>query len=167
MHAEDLLKYGHGWVLMHLNDLDDKDWVTLNVCGWWSTKDIIAHLTSFEVLFSEVFEVILGSEPGPAIAMFTSEGGGVFNGKQVASRSEMSVKDLLADYTQSQAKASELLAKIPVETRRKTGIVPWYGQEYDLEDMIAYANYAHKREHCAQIAIFRDSVDPDWNKQEE
>jgi hypothetical protein len=35
------------------------------------------------------------------------------------------------------------------------GTSPWYGADYALDDLIVYMNYAHKREHCAQIRAFR------------
>jgi hypothetical protein len=38
------------------------------------------------------------------------------------------------------------------------GLLPWYSAEYDLEDYITYAFYGHKREHCAQIAVYRDTL---------
>ncbi len=49
-----------------------------------------------------------------------------------------------------------LAAQISAETWEHEGLLPWYGQEYDLEDFIAYTYYGHKREHCGQIAVFRD-----------
>ena len=49
-------------------------------------------------------------------------------------------------------------ARVPLELRRKTGTLPWYGDEYDLEDLVAYSNYGHKAEHCAQIAVYRDTL---------
>jgi hypothetical protein len=52
----------------------------------------------------------------------------------------------------------DLIRQIPLETRRKSGLLPWYGAEYDLEDYITYAFYGHKREHCAQIAVYRDTL---------
>jgi hypothetical protein len=30
--------------------------------------------------------------------------------------------------------------------------------EYALDDFIVYQYYGHKREHCAQIAVFRDKL---------
>lgn len=41
---------------------------------------------------------------------------------------------------------------------RKVGALPCYGAEYDLEDFIVYSFYGHKREHCAQIAVYRDTL---------
>lgn len=49
-----------------------------------------------------------------------------------------------------------LVAQIPAETARLTGTLPWYGAEYALDDFVVYTFYGHKREHSAQIAVFRD-----------
>ena len=35
----------------------------------------------------------------------------------------------------------------------------WYGDAYDLDDFIAYMYYGHKREHAAQIKLFRAAAD--------
>jgi hypothetical protein len=40
----------------------------------------------------------------------------------------------------------------------KPGTLPWYGPEYALDDFIVYSYYGHKREHSAQINVFRDQL---------
>ena len=64
-------------------------------------------------------------------------------------------RQILEDELRTRA---ELLAQIPYEGRRLNGTLPWYGEEYDLEDFIIYTFYGHKREHSAQIAAFRDQL---------
>jgi hypothetical protein len=51
-----------------------------------------------------------------------------------------------------------ILPKIPADILHRPGVLPWYGKEYDLEDFIVYTFYGHKREHCAQIAAYRDQL---------
>ncbi len=48
MNAHDVLHYGHTCVTRNLDDLPMSEWETEHVCGWWSTKNLIAHLASFE-----------------------------------------------------------------------------------------------------------------------
>ena len=48
-----------------------------------------------------------------------------------------------------------LLDDIPIEELREVGTIPWYGLEYSLDDLIVYMFYGHKREHSAEIAVFR------------
>jgi hypothetical protein len=52
-----------------------------------------------------------------------------------------------------------LVAQIRPEQFRQVGILPWYGMDYSLDDLLVYMYYGHKREHSAQIAAFRDRLD--------
>ncbi len=47
MHALDVLKYGNLTLPHAVRDLPEADWQTPNVCGYWSVREIIAHLASF------------------------------------------------------------------------------------------------------------------------
>jgi hypothetical protein len=49
-------------------------------------------------------------------------------------------------------------AQIPEARQRETGTLPWYGDEYALDDFVVYSFYGHKREHGAQINAFRDAI---------
>ena len=82
--------------------------------------------------------------------------GDAFNDAEVERRRRQTAEQTLAEYRATYEHASSLFARIPLARRREAGILPWYGAEYDLEDVIAYMFYGHKREHCAQIAVFRD-----------
>jgi hypothetical protein len=68
----------------------------------------------------------------------------------------MSMEAVLAEYEAAHAQAMGYAARISAQTWNEEGIVPWYGDEYDLEDWIVYRYYGHKREHCGQIATFSD-----------
>ncbi len=50
------------------------------------------------------------------------------------------------------------MTKIPEGAWRQTGMLAWYGAEYDLEDYVVYTYYGHKREHCGQIQAFRNHL---------
>jgi len=81
-----------------------------------------------------------------------------FNDVEVEKRKAVSYADLVREYEAASAQSRELAAHVLLEKRRQTGTLPWYGNEYDLEDLVAYSNYGHKREHCAQIAVYRDTL---------
>ena len=167
MNTSDILKYGHLTVLRAIDGLPDPAWEAGGVCGVWSVKDIIAHLASYEHVLKEVLSsfqadsAMPSSSPGgsatPMLNAFT-EPGGRFNDAQVALRKGSSPADVLAEYTGTHDQVAALAAQIPAETLRRAGTLPWYGAEYALDDFIVYAYYGHKREHCAQIAVFRDSL---------
>src|SRR5260221_9128268 len=137
MNALDVLKYGHSFVHRNIDDLPQTLWNTNGVCGVWSVKDIIAHLTSFEHLLEEVLMGFVGGGPTPYLeAMANSEQS--FNDVQVAQRNGMSPGEVLAEYNETYSRVAKCAAQIPAETWRKTGTIPWYGIEYALDDYVVY-----------------------------
>jgi hypothetical protein len=157
MNARDVLKYGNLTVLRAVRDLPETDWQTGGVCGYWSVKEIIAHLASFEHVLVEVLTVAAGGEMGPYSLEMMADGQ-AFNDRQVSDRAGLSVAETLAEYEATQAETMRLAAELPDQHFRTAGFLPAYGSEYDLDDFIAYSFYGHKREHCAQIAVFRDHI---------
>ena len=157
MNASDILKYGHGTVLQTIEGLPESAWDTPGACGVWSVKDIIAHLASYEHVLVDVLTTCVGGGPTPYLSKFTDPGVN-FNDSEVAARQGKSVKEVLGEYNDTHAQVMSLVSRIPVETLRQAGTIPWYGMEYALDDYIVYAFYGHKREHSAQIAVFRDHL---------
>ena len=156
MNAQDVLKYGHLTVLRAAEGLDDAHWDTPNVCGVWSVREIVAHLASFEHVLVAVLESLLdGPVTAPIVERIASDPQR-FNDDEVARRAGMGPRQVLDEYRETQAQTASLLAHIPLDRRREPGLLSWYGPEYDLEDFLAYSYYGHKREHCAQINVFRD-----------
>lgn len=155
MDALDILKYGHRTVVSTVEALPENEWETPNVCGWWSSKNIIAHLASFELVLVEVLSSFLEDAPTPTLRKFGESPQG-FNDVSVAERQNLTPAETWAEYEGTQGRTIELMANIPVEVRRQKGRLPWYGPEYDLEDFIVYSFYGHKREHMAQINVFLD-----------
>lgn len=155
MDALDILKYGHLTVVSTIQALPENEWETPNVCGWWSSKNIIAHLASFEVVLAEVLSSFIEDVPTPTLEKFGESPQG-FNDVSVAERQHLAPAETWAEYEETHTRTMELMAEIPVEERRQKGRLPWYGLEYDLEDFIVYSFYGHKREHMAQINVFLD-----------
>lgn len=159
MHPVDVLKYGNQTVLRVVEGLPSADWATAGVCGWWSVREIIAHLASFEHILSEALEIAGGARDGygPTLRAWFRDGQ-AFNDDQVAARAALSPEETLADYTAAQAQTMALAAALSPEAWLQTGFLRAYGPEYDPQDFITYALYGHKREHAAQIAVFRDAI---------
>lgn len=157
MNAEDVLKYGHLTVVCAVSGLDEDYWDTPGVCGWWSVKNIIAHLASFELMLVDVLNGFVDGGPTAYLDAFAA-GGEMFNDSQVALRQNYSVGETMNEYDDAHERVTALIKQIPVDARRENGSLAWYGAEYDLEDFLAYSFYGHKREHCAQIAVFRDGL---------
>ncbi len=156
MNACDILKYGHTFVLRIVDGLPEEEWTTPNVCGVWSTQEIIAHLSSFDHLLLELLGTFLGETgPTPTLDAYR-EDVQAFNDTQVARRQGMTAAEQLAEYDATHAQTVELAARVPEATLRRPGTLPWYGAEYSLDDFIVYSYYGHQREHGAQIGVFRD-----------
>ena len=157
MNATDILKYGHGTALQAVEGLPEEDWTAGGVCGIWSVKNIIAHLASYEQVLAEVLTAARDGGPTPYLDRFIAPGG-TFNDAEVAARAGLSVADTLAEFDEAHARVLTALAALPADLLRQPGTIPWYGAEYALDDLLVYAYYGHKREHGAQIAVFRDRI---------
>ena len=157
MNANDVLKYGHRTVLRTIEDLPDEHWATGGVCGVWSVKDIMAHLASYEHILVEVLSSFLDGGETPYLNAMAANYEG-FNDDEVAKREHLTPEQVRAEYSETQAQTMTLAARIPAETWRQVGTLPWYGMEYALDDYIVYAFYGHKREHTAQINVFKDTL---------
>lgn len=157
MHTLDVLHYGHLTVLHTLKGLPPADWLTPNVCGVWSVKEIIAHLASFELALPDVVRVAQGQPTAGLLAEFLANGQ-AFNDAQVPARAALSPAETLAEYEAAHQTAMQLAAALPPPAFTQAGFLPEYGEAYDLQDFLTYTYYGHKREHSAQIAVYRDAI---------
>ena len=155
MNALDILRYGQHTVLGGLEGFPEEHWNTPGVCGVWSAKDVIAHLASYEWLLVDILTDVLGGGPTVYLDAFR-DGGRPFNDLQVETRKGKSPAEVVAELQSAHAQVMVAMTRLPPDTLRQTGTLPWYGPEYALDDYIVYASYGHKREHSAQIAVFRD-----------
>lgn len=156
MNAGDILKYGHGTALAAVDGLPDEAWETPGVCGVWSVKEIMAHLASYELVLGDALSGFTDGVPTPHLDAFKE--GSNFNDAQVAMRKGKTPQEIVAEYEAAHARVRAHAERIPAETFRQPGTLPWYGADYALDDFIVYAFYGHKREHAAQIAAFRDRL---------
>lgn len=161
MNASDVIKWGHDFVTRNVDNFPLEHWEAPNVCGWWSSKLIIAHLTSFELLLNEVLRSFQSSGPGqptPYLDQFTGQGGQIFNDFQIAARQDRPAADVYAEYNAAAAESQRLVGALDSATLQRAGSLPWYGAEYALDDFLVYQYYGHKREHTAQINVFKDTL---------
>lgn len=159
MHTSDILKYGHSFIERALPGYNESNVDIPGACGVWSVREIIAHLASFEHLLIEVFQNILDKNSPMPLLMQMGASPLKFNDDQVAVRKNQTWAETWADYENAYRKSSALFNQIPAEKHRQSGLLAWYGAEYDLEDYIVYTFYGHKREHGAQINAFRDILE--------
>lgn len=156
MNVMDVLRYGHRTVVRTVEAFPGEAWYTPGAVGTWTAKDVIAHLASFEWMLVDLLGELL--EPGietPVLDQYRATDAD-FNTEQVAQRTTRSLDEVLTDYMAAHAQAMALAADITPQMWEQEGLLPWYGEEYDLEDFVTYTSYGHKREHCGQIAVFGD-----------
>lgn len=158
MNPLDVLKYGNTAFREALHDLPMTQWETGGVCGVWSVKDIVAHLASYEHLLAEVLTGFLGGGDTPYLAEIGTVGPLGFNDIEVDKRRSQSAEEIHEEYVIACARSMELAQRLPPDIWRDPGTLPWYGDEYALDDFIVYSFYGHKREHAAQINVFKDSL---------
>lgn len=167
MHSLDMLEYGHQMVLTTLLGLDEFQVNRPDVCGQWSVKDIVAHLASFEAVLLDVLTSLTTDQPTPTLDRWTADAE-AFNDAEVARRSRRTFDEVLDEYIALHHAVIDQLIRTPQARLRERGALPWYGDCYDVEDFIAYSFYGHKREHCAEINVFRNHItrmDAIWEAQ--
>lgn len=156
MNPQDILKYGHRTVLKTLDRIPPAEATTPGAVGYWSVKDVTGHLASFELVLVEILENLIRLRPMPLTEQLAADGQ-AFNDEQVDRlRRSLTMDQALDEYVAAHERVRAGAAALPPALWRQPGLLPWYGPEYDLEDLIVYMFYGHKREHSGQIAVFSD-----------
>ncbi len=157
MNAADVLRYGHLTLLGSVEGMPAEYWETGGVCGFWSAKDVMAHLASYELVLVEILTGFAGGGETVLLEQFRDPGAN-FNDAQVDARAGQSVAETLAELNGAHEQVLELIGQVPEKEARRAGTLPWYGEGYVLDDLLVYLYYGHKREHSAQIDVFRDGL---------
>jgi uncharacterized damage-inducible protein DinB len=156
MNASELLEKSNLLVIQTVDDLPETAWDIPGACGNWSVKDIIAHLASYEHIIVDILSIFQKEQPTPYILEFLHQLD-QFNKVEVEARKYETAQHVLDEYQDAQVEATSLLMQIPDEKVQEQGTMPWYGEDCCLADFINRI-YDHTREHCAQIARFRQRL---------
>ena len=157
MNASDIMKYGQRTLMGSLDGLPDEHWQTSGVYGWWSVKEIIAHLASYEAAIGDVLASLTGDGPTPTLDRLRTRGA-ASNDEEVEARESMSVSDTLAELAREHERVTALVGELSPELLRQLGTLPWYGDAYSVDDLLVYIGYGHKRELAAQVGVFLDGL---------
>lgn len=157
MNAQEVIRRGHVAVLEAVSELPEEHWYRPGVCGVWSVRDILAHLAAFEHMVIQVLQSFVTGGPTTLLDR-QREDGERFNEVEVAARRQLTAAEVLAEYSEAHGHAIPLVAQIPLELCRQPGTIPGYGADYSLEDLIVHKAYGHKREHAAQVNVYRDEL---------
>lgn len=153
-----ILEYGHQTLLKTIDGVAMEHWETPDVCGYWSIKEIVAHLASYEQWHADVMHSLLddGEDTPTLDLMFASHE--KFNDLEVPRRSASNPEEVLAEYKHIHGELMELASRFPEEQFSVNGTLPWYGEGYCLNDFLVFTSYGHKREHSAQVNVFKDTL---------
>jgi hypothetical protein len=155
MSITDVLDKSHVLVMQAVDNLPETQWDMPGVCGDWSVKDIIAHLTAYEVLLRDALKTFLGSEPTHYLLAFANNSRDHFNAAAVEGHRYATAQQIEDDYNEVQMQTTALLAQIPAEKAVQKGAIPWRGGPLSLDELVNRLA-AHTCEHCEQIRRFRE-----------
>lgn len=155
MNPHDVLHYGQREIDSVIDRYDPSDWERIAL-GVWTAKDLVGHLGAFEVRFLEIVQQFLDEEPATSLREHPGE---TFNDEQATVRKDWSVEQVVAELRDAHAGILARIDRIPAETWRHVGTIPWYGPEYALDDFVVYNQYGHKREHAPQLSAVLETRD--------
>ncbi|MBE0690907.1 MAG: DinB family protein [Anaerolineae bacterium] len=153
-----ILKYGDATLMVALERVPESAREAGGVCGVWSVKEIVAHLASYEWMLVDTFRSIRGESPTPLLEDMARLGD-AFNDVWVEQYRDKSFAETLADYHEAHAQTMALASQFSPEQFRQNGMLPWYGDEYSVDDFVVYTFYGHKREHSAQLDVYADRLE--------
>src|SRR6266849_10432107 len=137
MNALEMLDDSHLMVIQAVDHLHELEWEKPGACGEWTVKEILAHLTSYELALIDGLNTFLGHEPTPYISGFMKNIQ-EFNAQEVEKRRYKMAQHVLDEYNDAQLQTGSLLAQIPTERIQQTGIVPGYDKNRSLNDVIKF-----------------------------
>jgi uncharacterized damage-inducible protein DinB len=155
MDAITIMFYGNRTFMAALEGLDTAHWETAGACGIWSVTDIVSHLAAYEQLIGDVLGMAAGVAEKPMWDRFMAAYQ-TWNDETVAERRGLTPEQALAGYAAAYEERMLRARQLSPELMATPGTIPWYGDQYSLDDYIVYTDYGHKREHAAQVMAFRD-----------
>jgi uncharacterized damage-inducible protein DinB len=155
VNATEMLAESHLMVIQALDDLPEEKWDVPNVCGNWSTKEVIAHLASYENALLDILKTFDGQQQTTA-ADAPLQNREAFNAREVGKRRYDTAQHVLDEYNDVQVQTESLLAQLsPAQVTRAVSM-PWYSMDRSLSDLITTL-CRHSSDHVAQIKAFRAS----------
>lgn len=150
MNTAEMLDNIHLRTIKALDDLPELQWDIPGACGNWTVKEIVAHLTSYELALAEGLKTFLGQPSTHSYISRLLEDRAKFNEEEVEKRKYDTAQHVMDDYNDAQIQTVPLLQQIPTEKLQQKGTA-----DRSLNDFIT-SFYNHVSEHCAQIEIFRN-----------
>lgn len=148
MQTLDVLRYGQHTIVSTIDRYQPDDWARIAL-GTWTAKDLLGHLSAFEVRFADQLASFAGASPETELMGADGE---TFNDDQAAIRRDWPIEQLLDEFHAAHERVMRHAGAIPEARWSEVGTIPWYGSDYSLDDLVVYQQYGHKREHDPQLS---------------
>ncbi|GCE27465.1 hypothetical protein KDA_29490 [Dictyobacter alpinus] len=157
MSATETLENSHTKVIQALDDLPEAMWDMPGVSGDWSAKDVVAHLTSYELLLIDVLQAVQqGTQPSPYVLRWNASLE-TFNQEAVEARRYHTAQQVMNEYQDAQVRSTSELASLPPEMLERKGTMPWYRSGEASATELVERLGAHMNHHSEQIVQFREA----------
>jgi hypothetical protein len=153
LNPHDVIRYGDRTFRAAIRSLEPSDWSRVT-CGVWTPKDVVGHVTAIHLLGVSALAEFAGEEAPPGDQELADDVD--FNMDEAAKRAPWPVEDVVAEYERAAGELGRLGGLVDDETWRRVGTIPWYGDEYSLEDYVVYRVYGHIREHATHLGMAID-----------
>lgn len=129
-----------------LEGLSEKELMQPNVCGAWSARDLMGHITIWESEAMLNIPLILEGEPTPK---YSSSGGvDAFNARAQADKKDYSLTRIKREFRSNHQRFVDYLSALPDSV---------FMNNARLAKRIKLDGYAHYDEHAGQIKKWRES----------
>lgn len=127
--------------------IPQKEWTTRPVCGVWTMRDLLGHLTDWEkVAVDGLRPLAAGQTPE---FDYTLDNFDTFNNRNAAARADQSWDEVWADYEATRATLLDLLAQtLPTHLQRPFA-VPWGGELPGCVWLLIWPG--HEMEHAIDV----------------
>lgn len=153
----DELEESHQLLLQTVSDLPESEWEVPGVAGNWSVKEVVAHLTAYELGLLDILRTLQGAQPTPYVLKMT-QAREEFNQETVESRRYQTAQQVLTEYQDVQVLTTSQLSQIAPELIEAQGKLAWYDKEMSLAELVDHLGQ-HTRRHCEQIAHYHSQHD--------
>jgi len=129
---------------------DEQAMTTLEVCGRWTVKAVLAHVSGWSRWDLETISALRAGEPADLSALDDIDG---FNDRLVAERSNWTVAQILDEMQQVEAAMNRLIDDLPAESLSVPA--PLTCRYWDtLADWLLIA-WWHEEEHAAEFEAWQ------------
>lgn len=120
------------------------------VVGEWSIKNVLAHLSAWELLVVQVLSERLETGRTPEVMTTISGDMDGWNAQRVAEVDELTSEDQLAEFEWTRSLLLQYLEGLDDATLART--TPWPGWDGSVAEYVLDAIASHERAHAQQVA---------------